>query len=77
MYMLSDLLHNFRLEKVLNQVSRGLPVLSAGEKNMLQELEAMQKHTIIFTNQLSEIQAKDKWQTSQVMSILVFTGRLK
>ncbi|XP_047475018.1 nuclear pore complex protein Nup88-like [Penaeus chinensis] len=55
-----------RLEKVLNQVSRGLPVLSAGEKNMLLELDAMQKHTVIFTNQLSEIQAKDKWQTSQM-----------
>ncbi|XP_071551048.1 nucleoporin 88 isoform X2 [Panulirus ornatus] len=55
-----------RLERVLSQVMRVLPVLSAGEKNMMKELESMQSHISTFMNQLSEIKVKNKWQTSQM-----------
>ncbi|XP_045602004.1 nucleoporin 88 [Procambarus clarkii] len=59
-----------RLERVLSLVMRALPVLSTGEKNMMQELESMQNHTSTLMNQLAQIKAKDKWQNSQMEKIL-------
>lgn len=61
-----------RLERVLNQVMRTLPVLSSGEKNMQKELESMNSNVTTFVNQLTEIKAKDSWQTSQVSDQFIY-----
>ena len=50
----------------MTQIMRGLPGLSTAEKNMQQELEGMQKNTSTLSNQLTLIEEKAKWQTSQV-----------
>lgn len=55
-----------RFERVVTQIMRGLPGLSTAEKNMMQELEGMQKHTSTLSNQLTLIEEKAKFQTSQM-----------
>ncbi|KAG7157815.1 Nuclear pore complex protein Nup88-like [Homarus americanus] len=54
-----------RIERVLSRVMRALPMLSRGEKNMKHELDSMQSHISSLMNELTQIKAKDKWQTNQ------------
>ena len=56
----------FRLERVMSQIIRGLPLLSAAERTMLKELENMKDNAPDLKNQLAQVKAKLNWQVSQV-----------
>ncbi|KAB7495709.1 Nuclear pore complex protein Nup88 [Armadillidium nasatum] len=55
-----------RLEIVIGNLVRRMPVMSANEKSMLKELEEVSEKRKTLLSQIDQIHSKHEWQTNQV-----------